>query len=72
MREGRTDEMAALVDDDLLAEVAVSEADGDTATLLRRRYEGNLVQRVLSYEAVPAQADARMWRERVRRLRGKD
>jgi len=57
MREGRLDEMPALIDDKLLATVAVSEADGDLADQVRERYAGGLVQRVLFYESVPADAD---------------
>jgi probable F420-dependent oxidoreductase len=57
MREGRLKEMPALIDDKLLATVAVSEADGDLADQIRERYAGGLVQRVLFYEPVPADAD---------------
>lgn len=57
MREGRVEEMAALVDDGLLSAIALSQADGDLADQIRRRYAGGLVQRVMLYEAVPADAD---------------
>jgi probable F420-dependent oxidoreductase len=67
MREGRLDEMPALIDDKLLATVAVSEADGDLADQIRQRYAGGLVQRVLFYESVPADADEEVMRAFVRR-----
>jgi alkanesulfonate monooxygenase SsuD/methylene tetrahydromethanopterin reductase-like flavin-dependent oxidoreductase (luciferase family) len=67
MREGRLDEMPALIDDKLLATVAVSEADGDLADQIRQRYAGGLVQRVLFYESVPADADEEAMRAFVSR-----
>jgi len=67
MREGRLDEMPALIDDKLLATVAVSEADGDLADQIRQRYAGGLVQRVLFYESVPADADEEAMRAFVNR-----
>lgn len=70
MREGRLEEMPDLVDDDLLSAVAVSEADGDLADQIRARYAGGLVQRVMLYEAVPADADADSMRAFVARVRG--
>jgi len=62
MREGRFDEMPALVSDRLLDAVAISESDGDLAKSLRARYSDDLVQRVALYESVPPDADARQWR----------
>ena len=70
MREGRLKEMPALIGDELLAAVAISQADGDLADQIRQRYAGNLVQRVLFYEPVPADADEESMREFVRRARG--
>jgi probable F420-dependent oxidoreductase len=70
MREGRLEEMPALVSDELLAAVALSEADGDLADQIRQRYAGDLVQRVLFYEPVPADADEEGMREFIRRARG--
>ena len=67
MREGRLDEMPALIDDKLLATVAVSEADGDLADQIRQRYAGGLVQRILFYEPVPADADEEVMRAFVSR-----
>ena len=70
MREGRIEEMPALVDDGLLSAVAISEADGDLAERIRARYAGGLVQRVMFYEPVPADADARELRAFIDRVRG--
>ena len=66
MREGRLQEMAKLITDDLMSAVAVSEADGDVATLVAERYRGGLVQRVTMYESV---ADETGWRDFVARLK---
>ena len=70
MREGRLDEMPALISDELLAAIAISEADGDLAGQIRRRYAEGLVQRALFYESVPADADEHSMREFVGRVRG--
>lgn len=70
MREGRLQEMPALIGDELLSVVAVSEADGDLADQIRARYAGDLVQRVLFYEPVPADADEEDMRGFVSRARG--
>jgi len=70
MREGRLKEMPALISDELLGAVAISEADGDLADQIRQRYAGDLVQRVLFYESVPADADEESMRAFVRRARG--
>lgn len=70
MREGRMKEMPGLISDDLLAAVAVSEADGDLADQVRNRYAGGLVQRLLFYESVPADADIEETRAFIERLRG--
>ena len=69
MREGRFDEMPALVSDRLLDAVAVSESDGDFAKSLRARYSGELVQRVALYEGVPPDADERQWHAFVESIR---
>ena len=66
MREGRLAEMPKLITDDLLSEVAVSEADGDVATLVGERYRGGLVQRVTMYESV---AEGANWSDFIKRLR---
>lgn len=70
MREGRLEEMPALISDELLTRVALSEADGDLADQIRKRYAGGLVQRVMFYEAVPADADEQAMREFSARVRG--
>ena len=70
MREGRLEEMPTLISDELLAAVAISEADGDLADQIRHRYAGDLVQRLLLYEPVPADADEESMRQFVRRARG--
>ena len=70
MREGRMQEMPALISDDLLSAVAVSEADGDVAEQIRARYAGGLVQRVLFYEPVPADVDEDSMRAFVKRACG--
>jgi len=70
MREGRFKEMPALISDALLSAVAVSQADGDLADQLRDRYTGGLVQRVLFYDPVPADADEERVRAFVTRARG--
>jgi probable F420-dependent oxidoreductase len=67
MREGRLEEMPALIDDRLLATVAISQADGDLADQVRERYTGDLVQRVLFYEPVATDADEESMRAFVRR-----
>ena len=69
MREGRFDEMPALVSDRLLDAVAISESDGDLAKSLRARYSGGLVQRVTLYEGVPPDADERQWHAFVESVR---
>lgn len=70
MREGRMQEMPALISDELLSAVAVSEADGDVAEQIRARYAGGLVQRVLFYEPVPADVDEDSMRAFVKRACG--
>ena len=70
MREGRLKEMPALISDELLSAVAVSEADGDIADQIRARYAGRLVQRVLFYEPVPADSDEESMRAFAKRARG--
>ena len=70
MREGRLEEMPALIDDALLSAVAISEADGDLGDRLRERYAGDLVQRVMFYEPVPADADEARMRALAERLAG--
>jgi probable F420-dependent oxidoreductase len=72
MREGRLQEMPALVSDELLCAIAVSEADGDIADQIRERYAGGLVQRVLFYEPVPADADEESMRAFIARAAVKD
>jgi len=67
MREGRLEEMPALISDELLGVVALSQADGDLADQIRQRYAGGLVQRVLFYEPVPADADKESMRGFVAR-----
>jgi len=70
MREGRMQEMPSLISDELLSVVAVSQADGDLADQIRARYAGDLVQRVLFYEPVPADADEESVRAFIKRARG--
>jgi len=70
MREGRLKEMPALINDELLTTVAVSEADGNLADQIRDRYAGGLVQRVLFYEPVPDDADEQSMRAFVGRACG--
>ena len=70
MREGRLEEMPALINDELLGSVALSEADGDLAGQIAKRYAGDLVQRVLFYEPVPADADEHSTREFIASVRG--
>ena len=67
MREGRVEEMPSLISDDLLSSVAISQADGDLADQVRERYADDLVQRVLFYESVPADADERAMRAFIER-----
>ena len=66
MREGRIAEMPDLISDELLSEVAISEADGDVATLVAQRYHGGLVQRVTLYESVEEGAH---WPEFIQTLK---
>ena len=68
MREGRVEKMSSLISDELLAAVAVSQADGDIADQIRERYAGDLVQRVLFYE--PFLTDADSVRTFIKRARG--
>lgn len=70
MREGRLEEMPALISDELLSTIAVSQADGDLAIQIRDRYSGGLVQRVMFYNPVPADADEESMRAFVARARG--
>ena len=72
MREGRLDEMPDCISDDLLAAVAVSQADGDVADLIVERYAGDLVQRVLLYEPVAPGADETAMRDFVARVTGRN
>jgi probable F420-dependent oxidoreductase len=67
MRAGRLQEMPALISDELLAVVALSEADGDLAVQLSQRYAGGLVQRVLFYDPLRADADEETMREFIGR-----
>lgn len=69
MRQRKLEEMPALIGDDLLAAVAVSEADGDIAEQIRTRYDDHLVQRVCLYEPVPADADIEQWRQFTMRVK---
>jgi hypothetical protein len=62
--------MPALIGDELLATVALSEADGNLADQIRDRYAGGLVQRVLFYEPVPDHADEQSMRAFVGRACG--
>ena len=71
MREGRLQEMPALISDELLSSVALSEADGDLAEQLRERYSGGLVQRVIFYEPVPVDAGEKAMQEFIERVKGK-
>ena len=66
MREGRLAEMPKLITDELLSEVAVSEADGDVATLIAQRYKDGLVQRVTLYESVTQETG---WTAFIERLK---
>ena len=68
MRERDFATMSNLIPDSLLDAVAVSEADGEVARLLRQRYAGDLVQRLTLYEP-PGDNDASV-RELLGRLRG--
>ena len=70
MREGRIEEMPALVDDGLLSAVAISEAGGDLAGQIRARYAGGLIQRVMFYEPVPEDANASDVRAFIDGVRG--
>lgn len=67
MREGRLKEMPALISDGLLSAIALSQADGDLADQIRQRYAGDLVQRVLFYEPIPADADEETMRDFIER-----
>ena len=62
MREGRLAEMPRLVSDDLMSAVAVSEADGDVAALIRERYAGDLIQRFGLYDSVTTGQGEERWR----------
>jgi len=66
MRNRDFDSMLKLITDNLLAEVAVSEADGDFASLIRGRYDDGLVQRVTLYDEVGRGAEpVRAYLERL-------
>ena len=62
MREGRLADMPGLVSDDLLNAVAISEADGDLATLISNRYAGGLIQRFGFYDHIGAEHGEAAWR----------
>lgn len=67
MRNRDFDTMLKLIPDNLLAEVAVSEADGDFASLIRARYDDGLVQRITLYDEVGRGAEpVRAYLERLR------
>lgn len=68
MREGNIGDMHKLVDDDLLAAVAVSKANGDVVAQIKQRYAGGLVQRILPYAHVDTD-NADYWRTFVEQLK---
>ncbi len=70
VRSGEVDAMPDLVSDELLAQVAVCEADGDLAELIAARYRDDLVQRVIPYEPIAEQADEANWQRLVERMHG--
>jgi alkanesulfonate monooxygenase SsuD/methylene tetrahydromethanopterin reductase-like flavin-dependent oxidoreductase (luciferase family) len=60
MRAGEIDKMAAMVPDELLAEVAISADYANLGPLLRQRYDG-LVQRIASYFPIPDDDPVERW-----------
>ena len=71
MRAGRTDAMAALVTDDLLAAVAVTAGWSDLPAMLAERYSG-LADRVVCYataDTLSDPAEAERWQDVTREFR---
>lgn len=68
MRSGEAAKMPALIGDDLMAELVVTEANGDLAEQIKARYSGDLVQRVTLYESVGE--DEAKWAAITRAIHG--
>lgn len=68
MRSGDLRAMPGLVPDGLLAEVAVSEADGDLASAIGARYADTQVQRVSLYESAAPAVDEEHMKRLVQRV----
>lgn len=67
MRNRDFDTILKLVPDNLLAEGAVSEADGEFASLIRACYDDGLIQRVTLHDEVGrGAAPVRAYLERLR------
>ena len=60
MRAGEIDKMAAMVPDELLAEVAISTDHDHLGALLHKRYDG-LVQRIAPYYPIPDEDPIEKW-----------
>ena len=60
MRAGEIDKMAAMIPDELLAEVAISADHGGLGPRLKQRYTG-LVQRIATYFPVPDEDAVEKW-----------
>ncbi len=60
MRAGEMDRMAAMVPDELLAEVTISSDFGGLGALLKQRYSG-LVQRIATYYPIPDGDGVEKW-----------
>jgi hypothetical protein len=60
MRAGEIDKMAAMIPDELLAEVSISANYGGLGALLKQRYTG-LVQRIATYFPIPDEDAVEKW-----------
>ena len=69
MRNGQMKEMTALVPDSLLAEVAISQADGPIARQMATRYPDDLLQRVSLYFPISGMDGAETWKDFVAEFR---
>ncbi len=69
VRRGAFDEMARLVPDSLVEEIAIIGKPGEIGAMLRRRYDG-LVARVAPYRPIPDSDPAERWRAFTAAVRG--
>ena len=62
-RAGEFDRLPGLVPDELLEECSIAGEPDEIATILRKRYEGGLMQRASLYFSMDADAPEEKWRD---------